>query len=1612
MIGSNNSNKGGTGSNVGGAVDTGAPKVDISAGVTTGADASVESSDTDSSGGSTGSKTAAAATPAAAPVEPALPKIVNDQARLLAKVKAAQSGNSPSFGKQTSETYNEQMARLAKMQGITPASDLNAAVTGTTEAKSAGGQASVEVPVPQVSTDNELESADSTDTKPVKPNKPVERPVAASQPVEKADESSTEKPSKPSKKKKPRKNKKAENLKKNISEALPGNTFEEYQTKQPTDRPSQVIDTLLGDSQPKQQQQQQQNQQQQAQSASETTAAKLDAERSARINTITMQPLAKKKLEEIRQYGLKHGRKLDTLEDAFEYMLVEYRKDLEKDGLDPEESNRHLLTDIVHGGMTHSQDIRAELTDLQLSELGQIKEKYLNRMASKPLEDIGPKEEDGANVINEAWVKRQDSKASSGIKDVPSEKGSQVRTEEEIYTTTDKKRRHRLESIARIQREYSSGELNVIMSEEQQQAFYNYYYVPFCEKLGLDPLTSWSFMNRMVRRYYGMTLDRNSEMFREKEEEAGLTFDEMTSALVGMFDNADNAGHPFAFTNPNAYLHGTRVFPISHSLTAEEAKIWADYMGIKPSQLEQKGINEWIDKIQPWIDDARGFCTPAQREVIYDFSDAMEEVAFMEVKGSNGATVSDCPYKYSNRINGTHVRLSDYTASPAVKEAMEDVAEADPEVFDRQQRIQDNLRQASRRNSERRKKADKFRKTNAPRRRNDDGTTETINPVSGEIVQRDGIVGMLFRAYVTIDSLTSVFMNVPIAFGSGATRAIGLTDTKAYTLVNTATGHARMTPVMRQVCSDERIKNGFAHATILASTGMDSLSGYLYDNQRLDDRSNFQKINELDASKAKKVVKKVITANGEIMYMQSVGRSIDVANFFDNFFAERARAGFNDDMKQLERQMVEDPVGFLSEALTTPEGRKAFIAVSDSSMGAINPTTVWLNRMREDHPISFMPVWLLAKFPAFAWNAVGKIAPLSHTLTFLANRGYYAAKGAVGGDTSGLQNLIGGEDSLGDGILKNLCLDAAQLMTNAAMFGVSFGVIMALGGVTPPDKDKNIFDWTEWKVMGKPVLEINWMFSDTFMMFGGPLAVSVAASFTDEGKDIWFEMFLDGAGRTLSQCGFLGLGVVNTALDMIDFFSYESNIKEWEASGLDSNNPISRWDYYGTLFTINIAEKLTAPLEWTALNNLLLDNLTGVATGSFAHTPFKIFNPYTDDPDDLISASWEDAMWRMHAQYKRTLSAVLDISANFNPLAVYGQNTDIRTTGYFMTEQPNSFTYDESQMACFKYLSIDENASDEEKMANGQKVFELMGKFGFDAQLMAANGVVIPSTARTNCENYIQSLIDQTSDDFNTMKAEGKFSSYAERDAAWQDMSDKKKLLYGYKDILFDKSIGTFPDKYQNLQSTYHRVSYVEDEAGNQKPISNTRRVLAQISDAILGTDSHVGSETFATGRIPSSISPLLDVYEPDRTDGKGWNYEETPTYYDKDLTNTDLMKDAFGYEGEMPEGHAPTVGRRATKAIKADFDWDRDSNDSEPSKDKAKTETTTSTSGKVSSYKSRGGRSYGSKISIYSHPASSLSTDRPATMYSKNRNYTRYDYLRPDFETKGSRDAYKRSDI
>lgn len=1345
--------------------------------------------------------------------------------------------------------------------------------------------------------------------------------------------------------------------------------------------------------------------------------------RSKKFSEGLKREIPRQELLKILQFGRRHGRNLDSIEDAFEYFndMGEngYLADRVSTGANNLEAREDMLNRALQGKFYNVPNWREEMGG---SDLDFDLETYFNDLENPKHKPKRPERlsDSEPGQVNEGTL-NQDDMVNAQADQFEKEQSvrDQYRGEhKDVYADL-----RRNDSIDRIEKAIQQARIPTDMTKEERDAFYVEDYIPFCQWLDIDPYESFEFITRTISRYYGLAPDRNGQYFKQDEDVTGLTRGDFQRAFANIMENVNGGNHPFAYTRPNMRFHGTRVFPIPHSLTRKEAEVWANKMnGYTASEVEQLGRDIWLNDVQPRINYGDPWCTPAQREAIYDLSDAFEELTWESFRTENQG---ECPFRFSGRIWGTSSRVSDWFNSGSAEAVKDEGEQVDPHIRDRSAEVQRNMAASFEYQNK------KTRPNRKARKRNPDGSTVAETVPDSEVVQTDSLAKKAMSAYISFDSFTSTLLNPGIAMGSLATRASGLTSTSLYRAVCASKGHQAATPTMRMMCSDPRMKNAFANATELAQTGMANVTNFIAENGRLDDRSRQAKIEQSGNGKVKQTVAMAKSMNGEVMYLQSFGRSIDVANWLDVYLSEVAKTGdLNDSViTQMQREIAADPTNFLSQALLTKEGRTAFVTVSDSSMGAINPTTVWLNSLKDRHPALYFATWLTLKFPSFCFNAAGKITPLSHTAMYLVNRGYYAAKG----DQMGLQNLIGGEDTFGQGLLRNLALDMTTLGSNMLIALASIATIQALGGVEPPEDPQNIYDWTEWKVGGKPVYEINWMFSDTWMLAGGPLAVAICAANTEQGqqidesgKPVWFGIFEDGAYRTLSQCGFIGTGMVSTLYDAVELFNYDGAVKEWEAQGLDSNNAVSPFDYFTAATTCWLLKKATAPVTWSAFNNFLNSEHFGLSTDLFATNPYKIYDPYSEEgSDDTVNTSFFDSQIRKTSQYNVPVALLMDVATGIFGI---GQSNTLRRTGYMATEQPLKYTYDEAQMACFNYLDIDNTyASDEEKMANGQKVFELMGKFNFDAGLMADNAVVIPYDARDNVYNYLKAQKEAMWDEYNRKVEAGEYANWTERSEAKQACYDFQDQVSKYIDVLYDKSIPTFATKYQDLKTTYHERSYTEDENGSRTPMSNVDRIISNISSFINGTESNAKSESYATGRIPSSVSPLLGLTEPDRTDGQGWNYEQTPDWYSEDSTNADLMRDAFGYEGSLssPYGSAPTIGKRATVSLDQGETWkDPDSrgegtssSSSSPSSSPSSPGfgTTTSNSGRSYTYYRRSsgsGGGYSSKISIYSRPASSLSADRAATMYSKNRNYTKYDYIRPDFETKGSRDAYKRSDI
>ena len=257
------------------------------------------------------------------------------------------------------------------------------------------------------------------------------------------------------------------------------------------------------------------------------------------------------------------------------------------------------------------------------------------------------------------------------------------------------------------------------------------------------------------------------------------------------------------------------------------------------------------------------------------------------------------------------------------------------------------------------------------------------------------------------------------------------------------------------------------------------------------------------------------------------------------------------------------------------------------------------------------------------------------------------------------------------------------------------------------------------------------------------------------------------------------------------------------------------------------------------------------------------------------------------------------------------------------------------------------------------------------------------------------------------------------------------------KDRLSDNRIPYSPMKYNQWETDWN-ARYVWSDSGE----------AASAFDYLLNPGK-VEKEWYASGDHKTSIIPWLEV--DDRYNGYA---SQTPAgWWNENLSSPERMKELYGdatletgmFAGEnvyeLAGGDAamfgdggwknqPTAGQRALVPVidysdkpklldgNRDDAWRGDLGDL-GKKSTEDTQIPTNSlynryGGSGGSYYRSGGGGGGSsyKPNIYSKPAYSLNADKPATMYAKVPYSSRFDYLRPGFETKGSREAYKRQDI
>ena len=1129
------------------------------------------------------------------------------------------------------------------------------------------------------------------------------------------------------------------------------------------------------------------------------------------------------------------------------------------------------------------------------------------------------------------------------------------------------------------------------------------------------------FLYEAVSHVFGITPDRDGKIFKKDYEGDSTVVSEnvVIEAWETMLKNARNPkiGQPFAYTQKGRQFAGVNRYTVP-VVRVELANALcngdpANAIKVTPQQLYKFGVQEWRSNVRPYMD---ATANPDQKQVLRDMVDAVE------------------------KANGSHGNLSGRIAGEdfSVRDAYDELGTTYMRVF----KDDKYLREA---NDMARKRMESYAEWLAKKDKrfvvDDNGNLMVVR----EIVENPAAWGL--RMVVRM-SRAIALMNPVLGIAAIPEHAVSnVTNIGAEKMLRRFLHTEPITKATREAAKREDVMNALEDAMRSLSSGNRAeLMSYLANGGHLNIGKESVKPDEASGeSRTRQVIDK---ATGKML---SLGHSIASGKFVlkgaDSMrFVEmlsmqmQSMPGSNVNAKSFETMFVNDPVGTMETMLQQPQGMNALLFAMDNTTGGSNMYTEWFQRQMGKSALGEAAfAGLVTKFGPFAINQPGRWLPFTHTFNYLVTMN--AAK-RTKNETQLEATIFGGSDvdvdadtklfqdpAFREGLYQNLVVDMAFFGTKSVMLGICFTIIM-MAGLEPPDEDELKGQYGEWKIGGVALRE-NWMMHD-LLGFVTPVAVGVAASL--KGYDGW-TLFKSGAYETITGVPWLKL---EDYADMIINFDqrFVSSQEEIDENWGDDAPAMNERIVVGVeTFGLQMLGKMfDNPFYRSAVQE-------AGTNGPEALTPSvnMIYTPDpTDDADATTRTTWADAQFRSVARQYPIVGHWLNFVNGINE-----ENQGRDKTGYLRDQMPLVTHSNPLQQSWMEEFTIDPAAPVEENQAVVDKVIDTVMSFD-SPQEAAAYGVVIPFDTRQATYDYLKGEINTIYNDRNEKLATpGLFSnngkSYDENQLAKSQLYYETGLaineLYAKIDRVNDNSIPYSPEKYNQFETNWRKV-YTWKDSGEP----------ASAIDYMLNRDA-VNMDMYASGEHKTSVWPWLAV------DQTGMYNEESPTtFYNPDLVDPERFKELYdgrimqngmfagqnvydvvggdkALTGEGGWKNGPTAGQRALvpvvdysekpKLLDPDRDgaWRGRNGEAGNLKDYSKASSSggysSSYGGRGYSY-SRGGGGGGSsyKPNIYSKPAYSLNADKPATMYAKVPYSAKFDYLRPGFETKGSREAYKRQDI
>jgi len=822
-----------------------------------------------------------------------------------------------------------------------------------------------------------------------------------------------------------------------------------------------------------------------------------------------------------------------------------------------------------------------------------------------------------------------------------------------------------------------------------------------------------------------------------------------------------------------------------------------------------------------------------------------------------------------------------------------------------------------------------------------------------------------------------------------------------------------------------------------------------------------------DPSRKMRMVNALNNLTSNMMAGNMGTRGMDNKRMLEMFMINMAIAKKNGkryiDAETMDKAIASKGYGqFVKEMLAFPEMTDAFLSTTNLTTGRINPAQRQIQLFLKRNGLTDLVVsTALDTYTTYGVNVIQALFPFSNTISYFALHGINWTRGTLESDMSNYQ--LGGLDEFRDGLAKNMVYDAMKL-GDQLLVGLLYWGIIELLGLDEPPEDYNIFDWVEYSIGGKlgdgtgaKVIPAWWM--NDLVGWGLPLGMALAVT-NHYGSDRGAKVFWSGV---------YDMAEGSSVLDVLEIMTHSGENAELlmarmgEDEYMVPENPESFFRAMVEHYLIAEPIRKLTPYPVNNLLPLLSRDTMIVGDDARDRSATKVY-----DRDNYDAETAEMEQRTKNVDDYQEIMRRRDSKSNFvyalmNNMFHNHQLLDDGTTdktGYAWFEMPIATRKDPVRMVWYAKNDFDFNDAPQDSAeertawldAKAEDVLADIDSFTSPEQAIA-NGFSLSYNARVNAIDYCYRQIALLRNDYVMRLNSGEYADYTVGTNARNRMNQKISQYYDYvNDWLKSDSIPWRDAGYERLITDWNEVYTHEDGS----PATEWEWLFAPL------TGKNIKKEFVPRGNHPTSFLPFTTVDPTDR----GYNEETINNWYVEGLTDLNFVhnllldtepidygQDAGRYAGQVIFGgqgdlttpdeqlnipydnsQPSTLGQRSyvpseyslpdsikdmtqkdsAAAIGIDMDqldeieqgiYDKDGkgggNYSLPYR------TWTRYGGRSSSY--GGGTSYSPKI--YSNPRS-VNADYAKGMSVRQPYGATKTYLRPNFETKGSREAYRRSDF